>query len=352
MGAAPMPLPPTRLEVVTKSEAPQRYLPAEYMHFTLKQIAEQLSNLRKIRRLADGQHLDYLRNMPYSREDMQEDWDDACAFVALLVLEGSEINFRQLEPASYPILEGAWLKSVNQLRAYYQWRTCDQGTPEANYFKASADLRQRLLGRKPAGVDEFAPVKDYLTENFLSGGPSWGLDESNPRADMLIRGKARRIWETTRNPDADANWFRARTFAHMYYDNIVLAVIGKDVPATASILKAFQFSKSLKNRYLIINCFEVAIASEFLDKDIVRNILLEPGRHAFSMVPVDNWPGQWRASEKIKYCPNERHIVYEGVMEPAERDELLKPLVEPQHREAVLCLFDQSQLGPLENMVL
>jgi|SRR5271157_392250 len=332
-----------------------QYLSAKHVEVLLKQIAEGFSDLRKIRKFEHMLHLDYLRNMPYSVEEMREDWSDACAFLALMILEGTDISFLQLEPASYHLLEEVWFKTAKQLRAYYQWQKCDQGTPDANYFKATNDLRQTLLGRRPASLAQFERVKNYLQENYLDGSATGKLDESKPRTNMLLRGMAQRIWENTGNIDAAANWFRARTYTHLYYDNIVPAVTEKNAAATASIMKAFQFSKAPTNRYLIINCFEVAVASEFLDKDLVFAILREPDSFAFSMVSVDNWPEdreELGRVGKVRYRSDERLLVCEGLMTTQERDDLFEAMVEPQHRQAIQGLYEQSRLGPLESMVL
>jgi hypothetical protein len=351
MSSSATPEEPSTAHVQEEAE-PKRSLSAAYLDVLLKRIAEQFSDLRRLRKLKQEQ-LDYLRRLPYTFEEMKEDWNDACTYVALMILQGKEISFLDLEPTSYWVLQDVWFKTAKQLLAHYQWQREDQGNSVANYYKATGDLRQILLGRRPAALKQFDRVKNYLHEKYLNAAGS--LDQTKPRTVALLEGKAWRIWETTSNKDASANWFRARTYAHLYYDNIVQAITQRDRDATASILKSFQYSKAPANRYIIIDCFEVAVASQFLDKEVVFSVLREPGSFAFSMVPVDHWPPDRKSLGKgckVQYQPDEHHLVCEGVMTLDERNDLLSLLPDPQHRQAIYGLYEQSQLGPWETMVL
>jgi hypothetical protein len=86
-----------------------------------------------------------------------------------------------------------------------------------------------------------------------------------------VKAKAERVYACNRIPHQDKkNWTIAETYARGFYENIIPAVTQGRPDSTLAVLKAFQFSK--ENRYLIINCFEVALAISFLDAEIVQEI--------------------------------------------------------------------------------
>jgi hypothetical protein len=154
----------------------------------------------------------------------------------------------------------------------------------------------------------------------------------------LIKRNAKRIRETTGNLDNDINWFRAKLYTGMFYENIIPAVIENNEDKTVMILKAFQFSKAPENRYLIINCFETAIAIHFLDKNIIQKVLKNSEEYDYSMVPVEDWPGpekievppEWK--EKFRYDSDDKQIIYEGIMKKEEKNKLEAKLTEKNIR--------------------
>ncbi|MDQ3848020.1 MAG: hypothetical protein M3261_03595 [Thermoproteota archaeon] len=288
--------------------------------------------------------------MPSTAEGMSKDWEDACAFACLKIIEG-EIDFTQIEPASYPLLEDTWLRDVKRLKAYYIWKSEDTGDSEKNYFKASNEIRRLLLWQERAPIQEFKKVKDYLEEHYLTEVDDEKLDENKPATNMLISRKARRIWEIRGDLDQIANWFRAKLYTTMFYENIIGAVVNDDKQKTLAILRAFEFSKSPANRYLIINGFETAIAISFLNKDIIHEVLGKPELYDFNMEPLDDWPDTVKFSN-LRYDKDDKQLIYDGVMKEEERDSLLNVLPEKKHRQAVENLYQQSQFRPFKDMIL
>ena len=327
--------------------------PAEFCWSYVQFHAERFGIFRRMHAL-DREFWDRIERSgeyPSSEEERIEDWLDACAFLSLKIMEGKEFTLGQLEPAAYRLLEDAWLKTIKQLKAYYIWRANPSGNSEDDYFQASQDIRAWLRERPRVSLEHFEPVKKYLQECYLLDADTGRLDVLKPGTDHLISRKAQRIWDTTRLTDDEANWFRAKTYVSMFYANIVAAVVRDDYEGTRMVLKALEFSKSPTNRYLIINGFETAIVIDFLNKDVVRDILETPRLYTFSMEPVDDWPYGDRISG-LRYDRDAKQLIYEGVMSDAEKQELLIPIREQRFRLAVERLYQQSQLGPFKDMIL
>jgi len=142
----------------------------------------------------------------------------------------------------------------------------------------------------------------------------------------------------------------------MFYENIIGAVVENDPQKTAAILRAFEFSKYPQNRYLLTNGFEAAIAIDFLNKDVVQMILQKPELFDFNLVAVEGWPQHVGVRAEFgghfRYDAENKHIIYEGVMDVKERDALLANLDKEEHRLAVQRLFEQSELRPFPDMIL
>jgi len=290
-------------------------------------------------------------------EEMLNDWLDALALFSLVVIDGKEIAFTQLEPADYALLEDAWLTRVKRLKAYFMWNA-DKGSRHSdNYTRASKEIREFLRVRPRARVDDFDKAQAYIKEKYLTSDGS--LDDKKPATHDLLKRKAERIWRMTGDgeQDSDPNWLRARLYAAMYYENIIGAVRTSDETKTLMVLKAFEFSKSQANRYLVINAFEAAIAISFLDKDTIRSILGDPEKkYDFSVAPVKNWPADVRIL-RLSFHPGEQQLIFEGVMKEEEKAALLRQLElrqlgDADRRSAVEHLFQQSQCAPFEDMIL
>ena len=324
-----------------------KQIPEEMFDTLIKQTAEHLSDLRKLKQIrGEFQYLiNHLREIQSTREEMVMDWHDACVFLISNILSGKDINFTSIEPRSYHRLEEIWLKEVKQLRAYFIWEMNDTGSDEKNYLEACNEIRRRLTDRSiKASLKDFMVVEDYLRYMYLDDMGK--IDKNKPSARILIQEKAKRIWETTGNSNGKENWSRAKLYVTMFYENIIPAVLENNKDNILMVLKAFQFSKAKENRFLIINCFEAAIAIYFLDADIILTLWERPELSNFSMVPVIEWPKDFKyplvCRERFKYDDEDELIIYEGKMSKNERNALIKKLTRCDHKKAVLNLFRQS----------
>jgi hypothetical protein len=213
-----------------------------------------------------------LEGVTSSKSDEEQDWCAAELVFALEVLEGRLHLTRRLDSNTWPLLEKEWLSDVKRTKAYLLWedRGDDPDRHRRDYDDACAALRGRLVDeRAKAPVHDFDVVEKYLRERFLSQDR---FDERKPAARELLERKAQRISRTSPDQDSFGDWCHACEYARMFYDNILPAVHKKDQDATLAVLKAFQFSRAPENRYLIIDCFEAAIAIYFLDAGTIRGI--------------------------------------------------------------------------------
>ena len=331
-------------------------LPSLALEIIIRQAAEKFSLIRKAERIfwEYQQKLDHLKTSSSSPEEMLQDWVEGAAFVSLRIIENDGIRITDLNPESFRYLEESWLKDVKQLKAYYLWKTDRIDDQEQNYAKASQTIRDLLVNGSQSPVKEFQKIKDYLETRYLEP-KTRRLDDSKSWINMMIARKAERIWQmalASRDPvDSNANWFRARLYVSLYYENIIGAVVDSDKEKTLNILRAFQFSKSPRNRYLIINAFEAAIAIAFLNKDIVREVLATPELYTFNLEPVRAWPSDIQ-TDHLRYNSADSEIEYIGVMAYAEKERLKVLLREESQKDAIERLFLQSQLRPFEAQVL
>ncbi len=310
------------------------------------------SRERKLDLLADPAFLD---SIPSSSNEMRHDWENACDLLTLQIAEGT-IPFTLISSNAYYIMEGSWWKMVKQASAYLRWKVdCSQSEAQ-HYDNASRALRQRLFADQETGsLDVFEKVKSYITQKYLDDNGKVA-DATKCEAHALIESKAKKISETTGENRSLLNWFRAKVYVSMFYENIIGAVINKDVCKTAMVLRAFEFSKSQKNRYIIINGFEALVAIYFLDKDIVKSILKDTTAFDFSCVAVEAWPAhimpQCICAGSFEYNADQSQVTYLGSMTEEERDALIEILIREDHKSAVTHLYDQSHLYPYEDMVL
>jgi len=328
--------------------------PTNHLLAYIRQISEQISEIRRIEHLLwEHKHrLKNLNQMPSTPQEMESDWCDAVAYLGLKVLEGVEVQLTQLEPESYFLLEEVWLNRIKQLKAYYFWKNEDKGSPEANYSSASDSIRDRLLFAPRAELCAFAPIEAYIAKRYLRDDDCSKLDDKKASTNLMVAHKAQRIFATTHEPKDEVNWFRARLYISMFYENIIGAVKDNNREKTVAILKAFEFGKAADHRYLIINAFEAAIAVHFLNKEIVHQVLQDPQLYDFSMEPVIDWPTRTILPKAMRYDQCNRELIYEGVMTDAIKSDLLRQLTEERHRSATERLFQQSQLRPFEKQVL
>jgi hypothetical protein len=319
----------------------------------IERTARDLSHTRKLEVLTGNR--DILDAISSTQESMLEDYLSARALFALQVLE-REIPFGLLDSQSYKHLDNSWLRRVKQTKAFYIWKNGSTAGVEADFDKAGKEIRAWFISREQTDLQDFERAKSYIEERYL--GADGNLDEGKPCAYIAIKDKAERIWKTTGQSNTELNWFRAKLYVTMYYENIVGAVTKTDEQArkTATILKAFEFSKSPENKYLIINAFEAAIAIEFLDKDLISELLKEPSSFDFNLVPVDDWPEDFVnptiCDGRFRYERDTRQIVYEGEMSEPEKDMLRAEAKTEMQRLAIDYLFNQSRRRPFEEMVL
>ena len=62
---------------------------------------------------------------------------------------------------------------------------------------------------------------------------------------------------------------KAELYVRLFYDNIVDAVLKGTEQKVMNVLKAFEFSVRPENSFHLINCFEMSIAINFLNKSQV-----------------------------------------------------------------------------------
>jgi len=356
------------ISAITKSNANW------FKNFPVKQGPDYTSGLNLLKRQAHKLALEriygYLYNEPPSivlrkfkstPDEMKADWQTAQTSLASDILDG-ELDFKSIisnNSYEYYYLEQVWLKDVKLFRAYLAWQNSGRGLQskeraDRDYYNVCEDIRNSLISGPRDSISYFKEVQEYLETHYLTYGR---IDDKNKTdAHELIRKKAERLWQTTGNNNENDNWFRAKLYVRMYYENIIPAVIDKNDSNTAMVLKAFQFSKTAENRYLIINCFEAAVAIHFLDKDVINNILENPKLYDFSMIQVSDWPENItipsECNERFRYEKEDRQIIYEGEMDENILKALQTKLSKEEHKAAVNKLFFQSRLKPLSHMIL
>lgn len=324
-------------------------LSGQLLELLVQQKAREFSRDRKLGRFTS----EYIDSIPSTPQEMLNDLLDARAFLVLNILD-QEMRLADIDPGAYYLLEGVWLRRVKQMKAFHIWKVGGTGSRDGDFHQASREIREWLLKRGRSDLSSFNKVRTYLRDSYLDDSDA--LDERKLGVSRLITAKARRLWEMTGETREKVNWFRAKLYVTMFYENIIGAVVAGDLQKTAMILKAFEFSKFPRNRYLLTNGFEGAVAIEFLDKDVIRAILEKPSLFNFNMVPVRGWPepvnGRSRCGGRFRYDDNDEQIIYEGVMDVQERDTLLAELDTEEHRIAVEHLFEQSELQPFREMIL
>jgi len=339
----------------------QTTVKAEFIDSFVFEMADKFSRIRRIDALASAPKPS---DVPLSStpEAMLNDLLDARALLSYKVLQG-EIPFVQLEAPSYGHLEGSWLRRVKQLLAYFIWeirvKHNQSGSASGDFFEAAKVIRGWLLERPRADLGGFERVKSYLQQRYL--GSDGRLDHTKAETKALIGNKAYRIWQNTGETNPDLNWSRAKLYVTMFYESIVGAVIDDNKRKTATLLKAFEFSKSPDNGYVIINAFEAALAINFLNKAVLAELKNKPSSFDFSFVPVNDWPDdlvkvRFKNDEgeegEFRYEKNNGQIIYDGEMTEDQCRSLQVSLVREHHRIALDQLLSLSRRKPLDEMFL
>lgn len=322
--------------------------PTSFINVKVKNAAEDIGMIRTF-------HL----SRPSSRVEEDWDWKHANAVISSGILKGT-IRFEKIPKESYQILENQWLKYIKCHIAHMNSQRNGGSAPEENYMKACKDIRRLLV--KKTSMEKFCPVEDYLKEKYLDGDGK--IDLSKDSAIELIKRKANRIWGTETIPLTQTqNWLNAETYVEMFYESIIPAVKKKDLEKTLTVLKAFQFSKAPSHRFLIINCFEAALAIYFLDADIISKLWKKSAQSPLpecqieSIVKVHSWPNSFRIPGEFAHNTGYTFeftgdsIAFKGLMTQVQKKALLDAYTKAagkgkntKHIEAIEKLYDQSRL--------
>jgi hypothetical protein len=284
------------------------------------------------------------------------------AFVAD-VIEGPANFPSRIGRSSYWRLEKMWLKAIKEYSAYLytltKWHDLRGSHPardRQDYDEICKHLRELILTQKKGQKIEFEEPKSYIEERYLTDGK---LDLRKPEARKLVEKKAERFSEKARESgfiaDDFINWLDAETYTKMFYENIIPAVLETD-PKIAkekilTVLKALQFSETAKNRYHVVNCFEVALAIYFLNARIVQDLWDEfanqppPDSCVESVVDVKSWPETFQIPENCEgvFFPFAQKISFRGVMTEEQKKALLDKSKDEQLGKPIEDLFTKSR---------
>jgi hypothetical protein len=339
-----IPIPPPKKE----------WKPDLLSYFTEKEIEDWIR-----RNAAFLSYANYANN-GYKAEDL-ENWHSAEVLFAYEVLVGKTNFASRIGEKSFYHLQRVWLKDVKVLMAYYRWvgKKTVFTDHDVDYFQACNDIRELLVNRDiKAGASEFDKVQAFLESRYLDEDQKLIDSSKDPTVYDLINQKANRIYATSRSPDTELNWISAEVYVKMFYENIIPAVVHKDVERTLRVLKAFQYSKT--NKFMVIDCFEAILAIYYLDIEVIEGLwksslqikdqddsILE------SRVAYKNWPADFRKKNdekcKTRFWYTETEIGFKGVMSAIERDCLARIIEEhyssqkSEMQSAINLLFSKSR---------
>jgi class 3 adenylate cyclase len=195
-------------------------------------------------------------------------------YFAKHIVRPEHFNFAfHITEGSYWRLEREWLKSVKELRAYHtaqsRYASID---PAGDYLEACRHFDHLLLSRESKAIAfSFETVKRYLNDRYLVDGKIKVRAKSF--AATLVHVKADRLSKMTGRTDTLYNWGEAEHYVKKFYENIIPAVEEKDgLHHVKEVLDAFRFSTDCNHCYHLINCFEMAIAINFLDPEKIRAV--------------------------------------------------------------------------------
>ena len=292
-------------------------------------------------------------------KEMLRDIELAELFLVSEIIEG-KINFAsRIAPDSYWRLENVWVKDIKLFRAYFLWEHRGDGIYDdeqeiRDYYQVCEHLRDMLVNRQiKAQAVEFETPKAYLEDRYLTDGR---IDPSKQQMKTLLNMKAYRIEERIRemggHADSLRDWVEAETYTRMFYENIIPAVITNDPEHVLSVLRAFQYSKSVRNKYHVINSFEVALAIYFLNANTITNLWRQsesypaPENCLESRVAIRSWPVGFKVPEACRYAleVREDQLIFNGLMSKDQKQALLEQVREPEYQKAIDELFRSSRL--------
>ncbi len=308
------------------------------------------SRMRRLNEILKGD------NSKNEIEKQKEDWNNACTLISLHIIEEyvTGLSFVNLESDSFAILENVWGKDIKHLKAFLIWNdnNCINNKKEEDYFNACKQLRELLLYKKNYQQGYFNNVRKYIENKYL--GKDGRIDENKESTFNLILHKANQIFQTSGNTDEKSNWFRAKLYVRFFYENIIPAIVDKNVNNIVNVLNAFEFSKSPDNRFYISNAFELAIVIYFLDKEILGEIIKDSELFGFNMIPIKEWPGDIDSKFDGKFCSDKKVklITYKGMMSERVKVSLKQKVKNTYHESEIEKLYQQSHFEPFIDMIL
>jgi hypothetical protein len=346
---------PDRIVSIVKT-AVEGPISPDYIDVTISDMALAFSRRRKIKKLYGS--VDALEMMmPSTDKEKESDWQEAEATFSLNVLKRL-ISFTQLSPESYLHLENTWIRKAKEILGYYYWLSGSTFGHYIDFMHAGEEIRKWLLNRDQLEIKDFATVKYYLSTRYLKSDLS--LNDESDYTIELIGKKAHRIWEINKNSNKEINWYRAKLYVKLFYENIIEAIVEKDKNKIAKILEAFEFSKAQENGFLIINTFEVALAVEFIDKNVLAELIDTP-TYDLNLVPLEKCPASLKEiicfDENLEFHDQSCQLIYHGKMPSNTLQKLISAAEEDsESREANIVaiqhLYQQSQQLPFRDQIL
>lgn len=125
-------------------------------------------------------------------------------------------------------------------------------------------------------------------------------------------------------------------------------------------MEAFEFSKSQQNGFLIINTFEVALAVEFIDKNVLAELIDTPA-YDLNMVPLENYFSSLKdvidVDKNLEFNEPSCQLIYHGIMPDKTLQRLISAANKDSensesHNVAIQHLYQQSQQHPFRDQIL
>ncbi len=250
----------------------QKTLTDEELRKWLDGTAYYLSRYRRLRKGLNRPLDQFIQEVPSTDAERALDERNAKLLFGCGILDGTIDLANQTSWSLYALLEDLWLDDIKQLPAYFNWENkgggWDPERAENNYYQACEYFRLGLADKPEIKRSEkvFGGVRAYLDDHYLRAGK---LDPNKSLAKTMMEKKAYRIMAATGQTDPDKNWVSAEKYAKLFYDNIIPAV-QENPEKVQMVLEALDLSEASKTRFLIINCFEAAVAICFLNPNLVK----------------------------------------------------------------------------------
>jgi hypothetical protein len=247
------------------------------------QTALEFSRLRKVDLLVHPGTLDAI---PSTQEEAERDWSAATAYWVRFLMVGP-INFSLLDESCLDRLALSWLDDAKEFGSYCMWRerwhtrgvwSTDDAKRE-NYHDACAQIHDWLVSQEnKRDRREFDLVRRYIEQRLLDKGK---VELGRPHVGVLIKRKAERMWQVTRDSYELRNWLPAKGYVQSFYENIIPAVDGKGDKYVENVLMALQDHHNTNRRSLLVNGLEAAVAIRFLDPITISSFERATGANVF-----------------------------------------------------------------------